>query len=150
MVDPQVAGALILALGGVLLAVCGVLVVRQLRAPALDRFKLDGLERQLNAEAARIDGLAREAVKVATDARRFAASRKGKAEREEVERPEPETRAPARIVQPRFPIFKPGCDQWGNPVGLGPAEEPKPTSATDELAARGLRVSPDGKLEETG
>lgn len=148
-VAPEIAAALILAGGGALLAVCGLLTVRQLRAPALDRARLDALERSAKSEAERLDRLVGEAHKAAIDARRIAAARRGKRERDET----PGETAPEETATPahRGIVFRPGCDAYGNPVGLGVSEgdqRGRSTAPASRLAARGLKVGDDGALEE--
>ena len=147
---PDIAAALILATGGVLLAVCGLLTVRQLRTPALDRSRLDALERSQKSESERVDRLIGEAHKAAIDARRMAASRRGKREREEVD-DTAEPRGP-EPRQTRTPVFRPGCDAYGHPVWIptpAPDNRDSVSSARETLTRRGFTVGADGALEAT-
>lgn len=149
---PELAAAFIFALGGVLLAVCAIVAVRALRQPAADRARLDGLDarcdalaRLLDTESKAVRALVGEANAAAIDARRFAASRSRRKDRADAE--EPETVDGVRSAAPRSTIvFRPGCDQFGNPLAHAAGAEPAPSSASAKLAARGLRVV-DGAVE---
>ncbi len=80
-VHPEVAGALILAIGGVALAAFGVLALRIARGPAIASGRLDAVEQRLTDECARQGRLIDEAHAAAVAARRLATRRITKKER---------------------------------------------------------------------
>jgi hypothetical protein len=152
--NPELAASFIFALGGVLLAVCGIVAVRALRQPVADRARLDALDarcdslaRLLETESKAVRALVAEANAAAVDARRYAAARSRKKDRADAEE-EPAAVDGVRSAAPRAQIvFRPGCDQYGNPPIIGSQDglSTEPTAAA-KLAARGLRIV-DGAVE---
>lgn len=143
--NPAIAAAVIFAVGGVLLAVCGIIAVRALRQPVADRARLDAFERLLDTESKALRALIAEANQAAVDARRWASSRTRKKERADAEVPELADE-PAHVGT--RVMFRPGCDQFGNPCDGRELERrlEREVSAT-ALAARGLRVV-NGAIEK--
>lgn len=79
--DPQVAGSLILALGGVALTALGVVALRVARGPVIAAARLDSLDKRMTEEGERTARLIGEAHDAAIDARRLATRRAVKGER---------------------------------------------------------------------